>query len=74
MAYMANKRPTSMLHFVFECVFLSICGWIGHIVVRTLTLGRVKLDWGADSESNVTEVIGGIFLLMIGILTVSFFL
>ena len=63
-----------MLHFVFECVFLSICGWVGHVVVRILTLGRVKLDWGADSESNVTEAIGAIFLLMIGILAASFIL
>lgn len=60
-----------MLHFVFECVFLSICGWVGHVVVRILTLGRVKLDWGADSESNVTEAIGVIFLLMIGIIAAS---
>ena len=63
-----------MLHFVFECVFLSICGWVGYVVVRIFTLGQVKLDWGADSESNVTEVIGAIFLLMIGILAVTFFL
>lgn len=60
-----------MLHFVFECVFFSICGWVGHVVVRILTLGRVKLDWGAESESNVTEAIGVIFLLMIGILVVT---
>jgi len=63
-----------MLHFVFECVIHSICGWVGHIVVRILTLGRVKLDWGAESESNVTEAIGVIFLLMIGILAVTFVL
>ena len=63
-----------MLHFVFECVFLSICGWVGHVVVRIITLGRVKLDWVANSESSVTEAIGAIFLLMIGILAVTFFL
>jgi len=63
-----------MIHFVFECVFLSICGWVGHVVVRILTLGRVKLDWGAESESNVTEAIGAIFLLMTGILTVTLLL
>jgi hypothetical protein len=63
-----------MLHFVFECVFLSICGRVGHVVVRIVTLGRVKLDWGADSESNVTEAIGAIFLLMIGILASSLIL
>ena len=63
-----------MLYFVFECVFLSICGWVGHVVVRILTLGRVKLDWGTDSESNVTEAIGAIFLLMIGIIAASFIL
>jgi len=63
-----------MLHFVFECVFLSICGWVGHVVVRILTLGRVKLDWGTESESNVTEAIGAIFLLMTGILAVTLLL
>ena len=63
-----------MLHFLFECVFHFICGWVGHIVVRILTLGRVKLDWGAESESNVTEAVGVIFLLMIGILAVTFFI
>jgi hypothetical protein len=34
----------------------------------------VKLDWGAESESNVTEAVGVIFLLMIGILAVTFFI
>lgn len=60
-----------MIHYVIDCVFQSICGWVGHIVVRILTLGRVKLDWGMESESNVTEAIGAIFLLMIGILVVA---
>lgn len=61
-----------MLHFVFECIFLSTCGWVGHVALRILTLGRVKLDWGAESESNVTEAIGAILLLMIGIFAASF--
>lgn len=63
-----------MIHFLFESVFLTICGWVGHVVVRILTLGRVKLDWGteseSESESSVTEAIGIIFLLMMGILVV----
>ena len=59
-----------MIHFLFESVFLTICGWVGHVVVRILTLGRVKLDWGTESESSVTEAIGIIFLLMMGILVV----
>ena len=41
-----------MIHFLFESVFLTICGWVGHVVVRILTLGRVKLDWGTESESE----------------------
>lgn len=60
-----------MIHFFFEGVFLSICGWVGHVVVRTLTLGRVELDWGAESESSVTEAIGMIFLLMVALLVVA---
>ena len=65
-----------MIHFLFESVFLTICGWVGHVVVRILTLGRVKLDWSTESESeseaesSVTEAIGIIFLLMMGILVV----
>lgn len=65
-------ETTLMLHLVFDYFFFSICGWFGHVVVRILTLGRVKLDWGTESESNVAEVIGAIFLLMIGILIVIF--
>jgi hypothetical protein len=35
-----------MLHVVIDAVFFTICGWLGHVVVRMLTLGRVKLEWG----------------------------
>jgi len=54
-----------MIEFLVECLFYTVCGWLGNLVVRLCTLGRVHLDWGADSESNVTEAIGMIFLLFL---------
>ncbi len=63
-----------MLHYVFEWVFFTICGWVGHVVVRFLTLGRVKLDWGTESESNVAEAIGAIILVVVAILIITFLL
>ena len=61
-----------MLHHVIDCVFHTVCGWVGYIVVRICTFGRVRLDWGVESESNVSEAIGVIFLLAIGIIATAF--
>lgn len=48
---------------VFEFLFSTICGWVGHVVVKGLTFGKVDLDWGSSSESVITELIGlGILL------------
>lgn len=69
---LAVARPDTclMLHFLYESIFLSICGWVGHVVVRILTLGRVRLELSAEPESNVTAAVGAIVLLLAGIMTV----
>ncbi len=46
-------------------MFYTVCGWFGHIVVKVVTLGRVDLDWGSDSESVVSECIGFFFLVLV---------
>jgi hypothetical protein len=56
-----------MKNFLVECLFYSVCGWVGHTVVRLCSLGRIRLDWGSDSESCLTEAIGAIFLLGLGL-------
>jgi len=42
-----------------------IFGWIGHIVIKGLTFGRVRLGWQRDSESCVTQLFGVFFVLAI---------
>lgn len=56
-----------MIEFLIQCLFYIVCGWTGNLVVRVITLGKVNLEWGADSDSIVTEAIGMIFLLLLGI-------
>lgn len=56
-----------IFEFIVECLFFTICGWIGHIVVKAVTLGRIDLDWGSASESIVAEWLGlAIVLLVVG--------
>jgi hypothetical protein len=54
-----------ILEFIIECLFFTVCGWIGHIVVKVITLGKVDLEWGAAAESALTEWIGLFFLLSV---------
>ena len=56
-----------MIEILVEFLFFIVCGWTGNLVVRVITLGKVNLDWGVDSDSIVTEAIGMIFLLLLGI-------
>jgi hypothetical protein len=44
------------------------CGWVGHIFVKAVTLGKVNLDWGRSSESAVTEFIGVSVLVALAVL------
>lgn len=56
-----------MIEILVQFLFYFVCGWTGNLVVRVITLGKVNLDWGVDSDSIVTEAIGMIFLLLLGI-------
>jgi hypothetical protein len=33
---------------VIECLFFTVCGWIGHVVVKAVTFGKMDLEWGAE--------------------------
>jgi len=56
----------SSLHLLFDVV----CGWIGHTLVKIVTFGRIRIDWGDSSESILAEAIGAGFLL--GVATLVF--
>ncbi|TAG08470.1 MAG: hypothetical protein EAZ42_10455 [Verrucomicrobia bacterium] len=52
-----------MISFILEILFFGFCGWLGHVTVKIVTLGKVDLDYGNSSESVITEWIGvGVFL------------
>jgi hypothetical protein len=54
-----------IVEFIIECLFFTVCGWIGHFVVKTITFGKVDLDWGSGAESGLTEWLGFFFVLLI---------
>ena len=54
-----------ILQFIVECLFFTVCGWVGHVVIRVVTLGRVDLNWGSGSESVISEWTGLFFLLLV---------
>lgn len=54
-----------ILEFIVEYLFFTICGWIGHVVVKALTFGKVDLEWGSGSESVLTEWLGLFFVLVV---------
>ncbi len=58
--------------FIFEFLFHTISGWIGHIIIKFVTLGKVDLAWGAhsDSETPIAEGIGSLFLLFLAAVTI----
>jgi len=62
-----------MIAFIVEILFFGFCGWLGHVVVKLVTLGKVDLEYGDSSESVITEWIGVGVLLAIAML-ISFFI
>jgi hypothetical protein len=57
-----SRQTIPMIAFIIEILFFSFCGWLGHTVVKIVTLGKVDLDYGDSSESVITEWIGaGVF-------------
>jgi|GEM_PF-1280467 len=57
-----------MIAFIVEILFFGFCGWLGHVSVKIVTLGKVDLDYGESSESVITEWIGVGVLLAIAML------
>lgn len=57
-----------VIHLLIEFVFDTICGWVGYITVKAVTLGKVELERGDSSESVITECIGGGVLLALAML------
>lgn len=51
--------------FIFEVLFSTIFGWVGHVVVKAVTLGKVDLDWGSGSESELSGWIGFFVVLFV---------
>jgi hypothetical protein len=54
-----------LLQLTVECLFFTVCGWTGHVVVKVVTFGKVDLDWGSGSESVVAEWLGLMFALWV---------
>jgi hypothetical protein len=55
----------SLLFLVVAMVFFTFCAWVGHLLVRILTLGKVNLDWQHGVEPWLTQEIGFFVLLLI---------
>jgi hypothetical protein len=64
----------NLLTFIVACGFLlivlvawvSLVPWIGYLVVKILTFGRIELGWRpSDLESEVSTRIGFFVLLLI---------
>ena len=52
-----------MIAFIVEILFFGFCGWLGHVTVKIVSLGKIDLDYGDSAESVITEWIGaGVFL------------
>jgi hypothetical protein len=58
----------TLIQFLIEHVFYTICGWVGYITVKVVTFGKVELDWGNSSESIITGYIGAGVLLALAML------
>ena len=56
-----------------DILFYTCCGWVGHIVIKIITLGKVDLEYGDSSESPIAASIGAAFLIAIAILTTELF-
>ena len=52
-----------IVEFIIEVLFFTVCGFVGHVVVKALTFGKIDLEWGSGSESVLTEWLGFFFIL-----------
>ena len=64
----------SLLVFIVACVsilvlvvaYVTVVPWIGHVVVKVITFGKVELGWRpSDLEADVAQIIGFIVLLFV---------
>jgi hypothetical protein len=60
-----------IVEWLIEVLFFTCCGWVGYIVVKVITLGKVELEYGDSSESFLTQCIGFIFILAVILLFVE---
>ena len=56
-----------ILEWIVEILFFACCGWLGHVFVKAITLGKVDLEYGESSEGVVAELIGVAMVLAIAI-------
>jgi hypothetical protein len=47
-----------IVEFIIEILFYTVCGWVGRVVVKLLTFGKVDLEWARGSESVLSEWLG----------------
>lgn len=54
-----------LVNLLVDVLLHTVCAWIGYIVVKVVTLGRVDLAWNEnDGESVLAEWIGvGVLVL-----------
>jgi hypothetical protein len=60
-----------VIEWIIEILFFTFFAWVGHWVVKLLTFGKVKLDYGDSSESVITACIGFAFILGVALLVVE---
>ena len=52
-----------IIQLIGDFLFHSLCGRLGHFVVKVVTFGKVEIEWENSSESILAEYIGGGILL-----------
>ncbi|MDA7888343.1 hypothetical protein N9A86_03055 [Akkermansiaceae bacterium] len=57
-----------LIDILFQTLFQTCCGWLGHWVVRILTLGKVQIEYGDETSSCLAGITGVIFLIAVGML------
>ena len=58
--------------WIIEVLFRSLCGWVGHAVVKALSVGRIDLEWSDGPESVLAGWLGFFFLLGVAVLIAWF--
>jgi hypothetical protein len=51
---------------LFMLAYVTLVPWIGHVIVRLLTLGKIDLGWRpSDPEAEVSQYIGIAALILV---------